>query len=145
MGGRAQKALLKILAESIVDGQGDDEGGYARGDSGDGDSGDDADESLAALGSQISSGYEEFEAHEEQPSAISRQPQRIIAGASGKLAAGRQARCGGRLGRNRRIALPVFFSPCGASRCELHSFPPRRSSDRGGADARDATPRGRPP
>ena len=59
----AEQALLEVLAKSVGDGHGDDEGGDARGDSGDGDAGDDADEGLPSLGSQIPRRDEEFEAH----------------------------------------------------------------------------------
>jgi hypothetical protein len=64
--GGTEKALLKILTESVVDGQRDDERCDTGGDSNDGDGGDDADDSLAAFGSKISCGDEKFEAHERE-------------------------------------------------------------------------------
>ena len=72
----------KILAESVVDGERDDERSDAGGDSEDGDPGDDADEGLPAFGAQISGCDEEFEAHEKQLSAFSHQlsARRIIDG-----------------------------------------------------------------
>ena len=60
----SDEAILQILAKSVVDGQCDDERGYAGGYSGNRDAGDDADEGLAALGAQVAGRDEEFEAHE---------------------------------------------------------------------------------
>ena len=71
MRGRAQQAVLQVLTESVVDGKSDYQRCHSGGDSGNGDPGNDANDSLAALGAQITGGDEEFEAHEE---AISRQP-----------------------------------------------------------------------
>ena len=62
---RAEKALLEVLAESVVDGERDDERGDAGGDTEDGDAGDDADEGLTTFGAQVSGCDEEFEAHGE--------------------------------------------------------------------------------
>ncbi len=64
--GRAQQAVLQVLAKSVVDGQRDDERSHARGHSDDGDDGDDADDGLAPFGSQITRRYEEFELHSEE-------------------------------------------------------------------------------
>jgi len=61
--GGAEKAVLEILAKSIVDGESDDERGYTGSDSGDGDAGDDANDGLAPFGAEVASGDEEFEAH----------------------------------------------------------------------------------
>ena len=61
--GGAQQAVLQVLTESVVDGEGDDERGDSRGHAEDGDGGDDADEGLAALGAEVTRGYEEFEGH----------------------------------------------------------------------------------
>src|ERR1700688_1550443 len=66
VGRRAQQALLKVLAKAVGDGHRNHEIRYACGYSSDGD----ADEGLAALGAQVASRDEEFEAHEE---AFSRQ------------------------------------------------------------------------
>src|SRR5439155_12151478 len=79
----AEKALLQVLAESVVDGEGDDQRGDSGSDSRDRDAGDDADERLTPFGAQVASRDEEFEAHRAfscQPSAISFQANRIIAG-----------------------------------------------------------------
>ncbi len=64
MRGRAKEALLEVLAESVVDGESDDERGDAGSDADDRDAGDDPDESLAALGAEVTGCDEEFEAHE---------------------------------------------------------------------------------
>jgi len=83
VGSGADETLLQVLAETVVDGEGDDEGGDAGGDADHGDRGDDADEGLAAFGAQVASGDEEFEAHEGcQLSALSFQLNRIIDGGS---------------------------------------------------------------
>ena len=62
--GGAEEAFLQVLAESIVDGQGDDERGDSGGDADDGDRSDDSDDRLAALGAKIAGGDEELEAHQ---------------------------------------------------------------------------------
>ena len=70
MGGGSEKAGLQVLAKSVVDGEGDDEGSDPGGDSEDGDGGDDADESLPALGAEIAGCDEEFKAHRARLSAL---------------------------------------------------------------------------
>ena len=67
---RAEKALLQILAESVVDGERDDERSYACGNSNDGDAGDDPDERLPPFGAQVARSDEEFESHEKQASDL---------------------------------------------------------------------------
>jgi hypothetical protein len=64
MRSRPQQPLLQILAESVVNGERDNEGRNPGCNSGNGDPGDDPNERLPPLGSQISGCNEEFEAHE---------------------------------------------------------------------------------
>ena len=59
----AEEALLKVLAKSIVDGEGDDKRSHAGSDADDGDGGDDTDDSLPSFGTEIARGDEEFELH----------------------------------------------------------------------------------
>ncbi len=59
----AQQPVLKVLAESVIDGQRDDERGHACRDSYDRDDGDDANDGLAAFGPEIPRGNKEFELH----------------------------------------------------------------------------------
>ena len=61
---RAEQPRLQVLAESVIDGQRDDERSDARSYSQHGNSGDDADKRLAAFGAQITGCDEEFEAHQ---------------------------------------------------------------------------------
>ncbi len=77
VGGGSDEALLQILAKAVVDGEGDDERGYAGGDPNDRNAGDDADEGLPSFCSQVSGCDEEFEAH-----GSGFQPSRIIASES---------------------------------------------------------------
>ena len=60
---RAEQAVLQVLAEAVVDGEGDDERGDAGRHSDDGDDGDDADDGLPPFGAQITRRYEEFKLH----------------------------------------------------------------------------------
>ena len=64
MRGRTQQSLLKVLAESVVDGQRHNERRHARRHSQDGDRGDHPDKSLAPLGAQVSGRDEKFKSHE---------------------------------------------------------------------------------
>src|SRR4029077_2410875 len=59
----SEQALLQVLAESVVDGQRDDERCHARSHSDDGDGCDHADDSLPPLGAEIAGGDEEFKGH----------------------------------------------------------------------------------
>jgi hypothetical protein len=63
VGSRTEQTVLQVLAEAVVDGQSDDEGGYSGGHTQDRNAGDDADDSLAALGAQVAGRDEEFEFH----------------------------------------------------------------------------------
>jgi hypothetical protein len=60
----SDEAFLQVLAKAVVDGERDDERGYACGHSDYRDAGDDADKGLAALGAKVAGRDEEFEAHE---------------------------------------------------------------------------------
>ena len=61
--GGAQQALLQILAESVVDGQRDDERSHAGGHANHRNRGNHADDGLAALGPQVAAGNEKLELH----------------------------------------------------------------------------------
>ena len=69
--GRAEQPVLQVLAESVVDGQRDDERSNASRDSDDGDYGDDANDGLPPFGPQVARRYEEFELHTERRSESS--------------------------------------------------------------------------
>ena len=56
--GRAEQTLLQVLAEAVVDGERDNEGGDSRGHSQYGNCGDHTDEGLTAFGAQVTGGYE---------------------------------------------------------------------------------------
>jgi hypothetical protein len=60
----SDKALLKVLAKSIVNGECDNERSDPGSDADNRNAGNDADESLAALGTQVPGRNEKFEAHE---------------------------------------------------------------------------------
>ena len=132
MRGRAQQPVLQVLAESVVDGERDDQRRHSGGDSGDGNAGDDANDRLAAFGAQVAGRDEEFEAHEEKLSALSRQlsarfdysggadrfgsEHRLLMQTSpitflNTFAARRPARSAGTPGTLRRTAAPVPYLP----------------------------------
>ena len=64
MRSRTEQTLLKILAETVVDGQRDDERSHAGRNSGNRNAGDHTDKGLAALGTQVARRNEEFKFHE---------------------------------------------------------------------------------
>jgi hypothetical protein len=63
VGSGTEQAILQVLTKAIVNGECDDEGSNSGSDSKDGNSRDDANESLAALGAQVSGSDEEFKSH----------------------------------------------------------------------------------
>src|SRR5205823_9430040 len=60
--GGAEQALLQVLAESVVNGERDDERGHAGSDAQDRNNGDDANDRLPSFCAQITRSDEEFEA-----------------------------------------------------------------------------------
>ena len=61
MRSRAQQAILKVLPETIVDGQRDNERCYSRSHADHGNDGDDTYNRLAALGAKITDSHKELE------------------------------------------------------------------------------------
>ena len=67
VGSRAQETILQILAESVVDREGDDQRCDSRSNPGDGNAGNDADESLPSFRAKVAGCDKEFKSHPEVP------------------------------------------------------------------------------